>query len=61
MITGLYNFARSINHKRMELIWQQNGKRLSSVRRIERVHPITDKRVVAMTFDDGPCAKDFMG
>ena len=61
MITGLYNFARSINHKRKELIWQQNGKRLSSVRRIERVHPIAGKRVVAMTFDDGPCAKDFMG
>ena len=61
MITGLYNFARNINHKRKEMLWQQNGKRLSSVRRIERVHPIQGKRVVAMTFDDGPCAKDFMG
>lgn len=61
MITGLYNFARSINHKRKELLWQQNGKRLSAVRRIERVHPIPGKRLVAMTFDDGPCAKDFMG
>lgn len=61
MITGLYNFARNINHKRKELLWQQNGKRLSSVRRIERVHPIQGKRIVAMTFDDGPCAKDFMG
>lgn len=61
MITGLYNFARNINHKRKELLWQQNGKRLSCVRRIERVHPIKGKRIVAMTFDDGPCAKDFMG
>lgn len=61
MITGLYNIARNINHKRKELLWQQNGKRLSSVRRIERVHPIKGKRIVAMTFDDGPCAKDFMG
>lgn len=60
-MTGLYNFARGINHKRKELLWQQNGKRLSSVRRIERVHPIQGKRIVAMTFDDGPCAKDFMG
>lgn len=60
-MTGLYNFARGINHKRKELLWQQNGKRLSAVRRIERVHPIEGKRVVAMTFDDGPCAKDFMG
>ncbi len=61
MITGLYNFARDINHKRKELQWQQNGRRLSSVRRIERVYPIKGKRIVAMTFDDGPCAKDFMG
>lgn len=60
-MTGLYNFARGVNHKRKELLWQQNGKRLSSVRRIERVHPIQGERVVAMTFDDGPCAKDFMG
>lgn len=61
MITGLYNFARSVNHKRKELLWQQSGKRLSVVRRIERVHPVLGKRLVAMTFDDGPCAKDFMG
>ena len=60
-MTGLYNFARDINHKRKELLWQQNGKRLSAVRRIERVHPLQGKRMVAMTFDDGPCAKDFMG
>lgn len=61
MITGLYNFARDINHKRKDLLWQQKGRHLSSVRRIERVHPIMGKRIVAMTFDDGPCAKDFMG
>lgn len=60
-MTGLYNFARDINHKRKDLLWQQNGKRLSSVRRIERVYPVKGQRVVAMTFDDGPCAKDFMG
>lgn len=60
-MTGLYNFARGINHKRKELLWQQSGKRLSAVRKIERVYPIPGQRVVAMTFDDGPCAKDFMG
>ena len=56
----LYNFARDLNHKRKKILWEQRGKQLSSVRRIERVHPVAGRRLVAMTFDDGPCAKDFM-
>ncbi len=57
----LYNFARNLNHRRKKILWEQRGKQLSIVRRIERVHPVAGRRLVAMTFDDGPCAKDFMG
>lgn len=57
----LYNFARDLNHKRKKLLWEQRGRQLSGVRRIERVHPVAGRRLVAMTFDDGPCAKDFAG
>ena len=56
----LYNFARNLNHKRKKILWEQRGRQLSSVRRIERVHPVAGRRLVSMTFDDGPCAKDFM-
>lgn len=61
MLTGLYNFARSMNHKRKEMLQRRDDISLSSVRRISRVHPIKGQRMVAMTFDDGPCAKDFKG
>ena len=58
---GLYSMARSVNAKRKQYIKRQAGKVLSPVRRIERVHPPRTGRVVAMTFDDGPCAGSFSG
>ena len=57
----LYDFARRLNGKRKQFLKNQAGKVLSPVRRIERVHPIPGERLVAMTFDDGPCAKSFSG
>lgn len=61
MTTWLYDSARKINSYRKQRVIAKMDTVLSGVRRIERVHPIKGRRVVAMTFDDGPCAKDFMG
>ena len=57
----LYDLARKLNGKRKQRLKARAGKILSPVRRIERVHPVPGRRVVAMTFDDGPCAKSFSG
>lgn len=57
----LYQIAQGVNAKRKQYIKRQAGKVLSPVRRIERVHPPRKGRVVAMTFDDGPCAGSFSG
>lgn len=59
MVTSLYNTARAIKHKAKIFADFRADATLSAVRKIERVHPIRGKRVVAMTFDDGPCSLDF--
>lgn len=53
---NLYQLARKAKGKYKEYVKAQAGRYLSPVRRIERVAPLPDKRVVAMTFDDGPAA-----
>ncbi|MGB7603853.1 MAG: polysaccharide deacetylase family protein [Lutisporaceae bacterium] len=52
----LIDTARKINKYIKKHKKTQAGKYLSLSRRIERVHPIKDKRYIAMTFDDGPSA-----
>lgn len=52
----LIDTARKINKHIKRYKKTQAGKYLSLSRRIERVHPIKDKRYAAMTFDDGPSA-----
>ncbi len=51
----VYNTARKINGKIKAYKRKRAGEHLSAVRRIERVAPL-NKRVCAMTFDDGPSA-----
>ncbi len=53
---GLYELARRVNARRKAYLKQRAGTVLSPVRRIERVHPVHGRRLVAMTFDDGPDA-----
>ena len=57
----LYSFARRLNARRKSYLKYRAGLSLSPVRRIERVAPVPGKRLVAMSFDDGPCALDFDG
>lgn len=52
----LYDMARKVNAKRKAFLKAQAGKIPSPVRRIEFVRPLPGRRVVAMTFDDGPDA-----
>lgn len=61
MDARLYNAARVVKHKAKIFADFRADTTLSAVRKIERVHPIRDKRVLAMTFDDGPCSLDFDG
>lgn len=61
MTKYVYNAARRLNAKRKQFLKWRAGQVLSAVRRIERVHPLSGARWVAMTFDDGPCAKCFSG
>jgi len=51
----LYNAARKLNQSRKAKKKALEGRWISPVRRIERVHPIKGERLCAMTFDDGPC------
>lgn len=57
----LYDFAREVNYRRKAYQREVMGTKLSFTRRIERVFPVRGRRICAMTFDDGPCAKDFVG
>ena len=50
----LYQLARKVNKQIKIKRKQWAGRRLSPVRRVEFVAP-TQQRLVAMTFDDGPC------
>lgn len=52
----IYDLARKAKTGYKQYLKQRAGRFLSPVRRIERVAPLTGKRYVAMTFDDGPCA-----
>jgi len=51
-----YGTLRKINKRIKQAKKDKAGKNLSPVRRIERVYPLTNRRVCAMTFDDGPSA-----
>ncbi len=53
---NIYQLARNAKSKYKEYVKAQAGKYLSPVRRIERVAPIPNRRLCAMTFDDGPAA-----
>ena len=53
---GLYDLARKVNAKRKALIKARDGFVPSPVRRIGQACPPRDRRLVAMTFDDGPDA-----
>lgn len=53
---GILEPLRAVNRHLKAFRKAQAGRRLSAVRRIERVFPPTGQRVVAMTFDDGPTA-----
>lgn len=59
MVTRLYDAARAAKHRVKATASSRADKTLSPVRRIDRVYPPIGRRVVAMTFDDGPCSKDF--
>ncbi len=50
----LYDLARRAKHFIKEYKKSLDCKYITPVRRIERVFPLPDRRVVAMTFDDGP-------
>lgn len=53
---NLYQLARQAKSKYKEYVKAKAGTYLSPVRRIERVAPIPNRRLCAMTFDDGPAA-----
>ncbi len=53
---NLYQLARRAKGKYKEYVKAKAGTYLSPVRRIERVAPIPNRRLCAMTFDDGPAA-----
>ncbi len=57
----LYDMARKLNARRKAFFKAQAGKVPSPVRRIEFVRPVPGRRVVAMTFDDGPDALEVEG
>ncbi|MBR5543173.1 MAG: polysaccharide deacetylase family protein [Oscillospiraceae bacterium] len=50
----LYDLARRAKHILKEYQKSRDCEYITPVRRIERVFPLTDRRVCAMTFDDGP-------
>ncbi len=52
----LFEILRKINRHIKQYHKRKAGTYLSSVRRIERVYPLSQERVCAMTFDDGPSA-----
>lgn len=52
----LFDTARKVNRHLKRLKKERSGRHLSLSRRIERVAPIKGQKLVAMTFDDGPCA-----
>ena len=51
----IYDLARRTYRVIKEEKKRRTGRFVSPVRRIERVYPLSDERVCAMTFDDGPC------
>ena len=51
-----YEMLRKINRRLKQAKKEKAGKQLSPVRRIERVYPVKNRRLCAMTFDDGPSA-----
>lgn len=53
---NLYQLARKAKGKYKEYVKAKAGTYLSPVRRIERVAPVPNRRLCAMTFDDGPAA-----
>jgi len=53
---NLYQLARQAKSKYKEYVKAKAGTYLSPVRRIERVAPVPNRRLCAMTFDDGPAA-----
>ena len=50
----IYDLARRAKHVLRDYKKKRDCKYVTTVRRIERVFPIKDQRLVAMTFDDGP-------
>lgn len=50
----LFDAARKVNSHIKKIKKERSGRYLSLVRRIERTAPLNGKRIVAMTFDDGP-------
>jgi len=51
-----YKTLRKINKRLKAVKKEKAGRQLSPVRRIERVYPVKNRRICAMTFDDGPSA-----
>lgn len=54
LVTKAIGCAKKVKHRFRDIIRERTPVYLSPVRRIERVS--LNERVVAMTFDDGPCA-----
>lgn len=50
----LFELLRKVNRQIKQYKYNQAGKYLSPVRRIERVYPLSNAKWCAMTFDDGP-------
>lgn len=50
----LFELLRKVNRQVKQYKYNQAGKYLSPVRRIERVYPLSNAKWCAMTFDDGP-------
>ena len=50
----LYDLARRAKHFIKEYQKSLDCKYITPTRRIERVFPVPGRRLVAMTFDDGP-------
>lgn len=50
----LYDLGRKVNKRLKEKKRMKAGQFLSPVRRIEKVAPLQTRKIVAMTFDDGP-------
>ena len=53
LVTKCIGLAKKVKHRYDARIKAKTPVTLSPVRRLERV--ATDERIVAMTFDDGPC------